>query len=113
MVLNRAPLRRTRMRRVGKKGRERAKRLDGLRPLIEARARGRCENPSCRARPGQNGPLDIEHAVARSQGGTDSLENCWLACRYGCHEAKHRHELLVTPNGDGTFSFKRVAIPTH
>ena len=95
--------RRTWMRRVGKLGRARMDRIAAIRPAILERARGRCE--CCRTPPGPNGPLDIEHAIPRSQGGEDSLRNCWLACRYGCHAAKHKHRLSVTPGGDGTFTF--------
>ena len=77
------PLRRTRMRRVGTKGRARAVRLDGLRPMIEARANGRCENPFCR-RPAR---LDLDHIIKRSQGGVDTTGNI-VGLDRACHRRK-------------------------
>lgn len=68
---------RTRMRRVGKKGRIRAKRLKALRPLLEARSGGRCELPSCRRR----GVLDGHHIEKRSQLGEDTTNNLLYLCR--------------------------------
>ena len=74
-----APLRRTRMRRIGPKGRAKAKRLDAIRPLLEARSGGRCEHPLCRR---YSNNLDRHHLVKRSQGGADVLENLVLLCRF-------------------------------
>ena len=70
-------MKRTRMRRVGKKGRARSKRLEAARPALEARSGGRCEIPWCRRR----GPLDPHHIVKRSQGGDDTLDNLLHLCR--------------------------------
>ena len=78
-----APLRRTRMRRIGPKGRAKAKRLDAIRPLIEARARGRCENPTCR----KAARLDLDHIVKRSQGGRDTPENI-IGMDRRCHNRR-------------------------
>lgn len=76
----RIPLRRTRMRRVGPKGRAKAQRLEALRPLIETRAGSRCENPTCR----KVARLDLDHIVKRSQGGPDTPENV-IGMDRGCH----------------------------
>ena len=73
----RAPMKRTRMRRVGKQGRARAKRLEAVRPLLEVRSGGRCEVPWCRRR----GVLDVHHIQKRSQGGLDAPENLLYLCR--------------------------------
>jgi excisionase family DNA binding protein len=72
--------------------------------LLLGRAQYRCE--ACRRRSTR---LDLEHAQARSQGGADTWENCWMACR-ACHRAKHGlagTRLSVVPCGDGTFQFAR------
>ena len=84
-------MRRTRMRRVGKKGRAKATRLKAIRPLLEARSGGRCENPLCRT---VRRPLDPHHIVKRSQGGSDDpATNLILLCR-----ADHRR--LDLPRND-------------
>ena len=87
-LTRRTPLRRTRMRRVGPKGRARQKRLETLRPMIETRANGRCENPFCR----KAARLDLDHIDKRSQGGPDTPENI-VALDRGCHR---RRDLAVT-----------------
>ena len=75
-----------------------------LRERIKARAKGRCEVPLCRTR---RGPFDLDHVVPRSHGGEDSDDNCLWLCRR-CHEHKHRHDILISPLGDGRFHFEFV-----
>ena len=77
-MIGRAPLRRTRMRRVGKKGRARAVRIKTLLPHLEARSGRRCELPWCRRR---GRWLDAHHIVKRSQSGEDSTDNVVYLCR--------------------------------
>jgi 5-methylcytosine-specific restriction endonuclease McrA len=75
---------------------------------LALRAGGRCEH--CRS---SRGPFDVEHAVPRSRGGGDTIENCWFACRR-CNERKHwaydRGRLLVEPivGAPGRFVFTLV-----
>jgi 5-methylcytosine-specific restriction endonuclease McrA len=56
-------------------------------------------------------PFDPEHAVPRSRGGGDTVDNVWLACR-PCHEQKSvpyaKGRLIVTPLGGGRFRFEVV-----
>lgn len=73
-------MKRTRMRRQGPRGRRRQAALATLRPLILARAGGRCENPLCRKRV----RLDLHHIVKRSQGGRED-GNLLALCRR-CHD---------------------------
>jgi len=75
-------MKRTRMRRVGVKGRARQKRIEAVRPAIIERADGRCQNPFCR----RLKPLDIHHLRKRAQGGTETPENLVALCR-DCHRA--------------------------
>lgn len=101
----RAPLRRTRMRRVGKKGRARTRRLEALRPLIETRANGRCENPTCR----KAARLDLDHIVKRSQAGTDTTDNV-IALDRRCHQRRdlpddHPRKLTITLHAEGGQAF--------
>lgn len=89
-MIRRAPMKRTRMRRVGKKGRARSKRLEAVRPALEARSGGRCEIPWCRT---SKRPLDPHHLIRRSQGGSDDpASNLVYLCR-GDHD---RLDLPVT-----------------
>lgn len=89
-LIRRTPLRRIRMRRVGKKGRTRMKRLEAIRPLLEARSGGRCELPWCRSR---RRPLEMHHIVKRSQGGSDDPATNLL---YLCHRDHARLDLPAT-----------------
>ena len=82
MLTRRTPMRRTRMKAVGTKGRQRMARLADVRPEILARASGRCEVPWCR-RPVR---LDLHHVERRSAGGADTSDNLLALCRV-CHRA--------------------------
>lgn len=72
-------MKRTRMRRIGARGRQRQRTMARLRPLLLQRAGGRCENPLCRKR----ARLDLHHLTKRSQGGGEDL-NLVCVCRQ-CH----------------------------
>lgn len=96
-------MRRTRMRRVGTKGRARARRLDAVRPLIEARANGRCEAPACRL-PAK----DIHHVIKRSHGGHEDPKTLVLLC-CSCHRrvdlpVDHPRNLTITLSKDRAFA---------
>lgn len=109
-----------RRRRLGERARERVKAggplakgrpsetLEGWRQLkrdLFRLARGSCE--ACGA---LVGPFDPEHAIDRGDGGADTLDNVWLACRYTCHAMKSapyaKGRLKVIPRGDGSFTFE-------
>ncbi len=77
-----------------------------IRPLILARARGRCQ--AC----GSPTPLDVHHVTKRAQGGSDfDLDGLVALCR-PCHEWTDapyvRGRLVVTPLGAGRFTFALV-----
>lgn len=101
--MKRSPFRRrTRLRRVGPKGRARARRLEAVRPLIMARCGNKCESPFCR----KTAPrLDLHHIVKRSAGGIDDPSGIVALCR-ACHvrldlPEGHRRRLSIRPFGDG------------
>ena len=78
-LIRRTPLRRTRMRRIGPKGRIRMGRMAAARPALEARSRGRCELPWCKT---TRRLLDPHHLKKRSQGGSDDpTQNLVYLCR--------------------------------
>jgi len=77
-----------------------------IRDKILARAGWRCQACSVRRR------LDVHHVIKRSQGGSDfDLDRLVALCRW-CHEQTdapyERGRLVVTPQGDGQFSFEIV-----
>lgn len=72
----------TRLRPIGKRGREAQTELAVSRPIVLKRAGGRCER--CRRRR----PLDPHHKLARSQGGSHDPSNLVAICR-DCHDALH------------------------
>ena len=74
---------------------------------VHGRAGGKCECCGSRL-----GPFDPEHAKPRSQGGDDSPDNVWWADRR-CHRAKERHELHVTPLGEGRYDFRWGYVSKH
>ena len=74
--------RRTRLRPVGRAGRQREARLRVIRPLLAERSGGICEIPWCRKRR----PLDPHHLEKRSAGGGEDLGNLLHVCR-PCHRA--------------------------
>lgn len=71
--------------------------------ILDTRAGWRCER--CRIR---QGPLDLDHAVLRSHGGSDTFENCQILCR-SCHRLRDLPfslgRLEVEPQGDGRFKY--------
>ncbi len=80
-----------------------------IRAQVLARAQWRCQ--ACRART----RLEVHHVVKRAQGGSDfELDRLVALCR-SCHaqtDAPYaRGRLIVTPNGDGRFTFLVVRAP--
>ena len=79
---------------------------ENLKRHLAAASDGACER--CRRRTGR---FDPEHAVERSKGGADTLDNVWHACAT-CHALKSNPytygRLLVTPLGDQRFDFRTV-----
>ena len=122
------PMKRTPLRRTGRVGEAARRRIrDGgvaakgraalslpglatLRNMIFHRAEGRCE--AC----GERRFLQLEHALPRSRGGSDTWQNCWATC-----ESDHRRKessyqlgrLLVSPCGDGRFVFRLATGEKH
>lgn len=78
----------TRMRPIGKRGREDRAAIDAVRGVVLKRARGRCERcgASC-SKP------DLHHLLARSQGGKHEALNLVALCSgpNGCHAKVHAH----------------------
>lgn len=83
-----------------------------LRRMLLVRSAGN-GNPRCEFCGSTTITGEIEHAVARSQGGADSWANCWIPCR-SCAKWKEvsaseeRGRLRVTPLGDGVFLFEVI-----
>lgn len=75
----------TRLRRVGSRGKTRAARLRALRPEVLARWGGRCGNPWCRKKTA----LDLDHVEKRwrVRPGLETVESLVPLCR-PCHRAK-------------------------
>jgi len=48
----------------------------------------RCRNPECNSK----FMIDLHHKTKRSQGGSDTPENCFTMCRK-CHDRIERHKL--------------------
>ena len=71
--------------------------------ILDTRAGWRCER--CRVR---QLPLDLDHAVLRSQGGSDTWGNVSVLCR-SCHSLRDLPFLLgrleVEAQGDGRFKY--------
>lgn len=84
-----------------------------LRNMVFGRAGGRCE--AC----GERRFLQLEHALPRGRGGSDSWQNCWAVCGGlgGCHRKKESSfrpgRLLVSPCGDGRFVFRLATGEKH
>ena len=76
-----------------------------LKAMLVIRAEGRCEYLRVAE------PLDPEHAVPRSAGGSDAWQNVWMSSRRA-HRMKEaafdQGRLLVEPLGDGRFHFRLV-----
>jgi hypothetical protein len=70
-----------------------------LRRAIIKRARGRCEFPGC-GRTWQY--CHVHHIIPRSEGGTTSVDNCWLGCDFHHLIVIHRWGWTVVLNPDGT-----------
>jgi 5-methylcytosine-specific restriction endonuclease McrA len=75
-----------------------------IRRLVFRRARWRCQ--AC----GRGGALEVHHVVKRAQGGSDFDLDRLLALCPPCHaqtDAPYvRGRLIITPLGDGRFSYE-------
>lgn len=69
-------------------------------------AGGRCENtitvPGLVAHRCPNKANDPHHLIFRSQGGSDTKENVFAACRF-CHDAKHDEKQDFIPWNEGEY----------
>ena len=112
----RRPLRRTQFRRrppetARASGRPAASRLEweAIQSQVRSRAGWRCQ--AC----GRRSRLDVHHVIKRSRGGSDfDLDRLVALCR-GCHDQTDAPlaagRLIVTPLGEGRFTFEVVHGP--
>lgn len=77
-------MRRTRLRRLGKRGVAAKEALDAVRDAVLARANYACE------RCGKDCKLELHHRLPRSRGGSHTPDNLAALCRW-CHSEIHAH----------------------
>lgn len=79
-------MKRTPLKRIGKRGRAAREAVDAIRKMVYERAYRECE----RCLDSRGDVLHIHHKLPRSRGGKHTVANCCLLCAR-CHREVHDH----------------------